>query len=295
MNKNPVDIGGQHDGYFKNSNDVPIIGTVGKMLRDELAAATGAEVRRAVRGGRWTRTTHGLARGFIQANLAILPEQHAFDFLRFCQRNPKPCPLLEVTDPGNPEARLVAPGSDIRTDLPGYRVYRDGKLVEEVGSIRDLWRDDHVAFLLGCSLSFDEVMQDAGISQHHLNEEQGRLAVYVTNIPCERAGAFHGPVVAAMRPIHRKDVVRAVELSSRYPIAHGAPVHIGDPATIGISDITKVDWGRYNLVGPEEIPVFWACGVTPQAIAMATGIPEMITHSAGHMFVTDIRLSTMAQ
>jgi uncharacterized protein YcsI (UPF0317 family) len=261
------------------------------MLREQYARATGAELRQAVREGRWTRTTHGLARGFVQANLAIVPERYAFDFLRFCQRNPKPCPLLEVTDPGDPVACIVAPGSDLRTDLPGYRVYRDGKLAGEVRNIRDLWRPDHVGFLIGCSLSFDEVMQSAGIQQRHLAEEQGRISIYISNIACRPAGMFHGPMVVAMRPIPKSHLIQAIELSSRYPIAHGGPVHVGDPHAIGIEDITKVNWGRYNPLADDEVSVFWACGITPQAVAMACGIPEMITHSAGHMFVTDLRLA----
>ncbi|PQV42354.1 putative hydro-lyase [Paraburkholderia sp. BL21I4N1] len=263
------------------------------MLHEELSSASGQQVREAVRAKKWTRTTHGLARGYVQANLAIVPERYAFDFLRFCQRNPKPCPLLEVGDPGNPEMPRTAPGSDIRTDLPGYRIYRDGSLVEEVSDIEHLWRPDHVSFLLGCSLSFDEILTDAGISQHHLKEENGRISVYITNIACEPAGVFKGPVVVGMRPIARKDVSRAIEITSRYPLAHGGPLHVGDGRDIGISDPTKVDWGRYTPPAEDEIEVYWACGVTPQAVAIASGIPEMITHSAGHMFVTDIELSTI--
>lgn len=160
------------------------------MQRQDWSNATGAEVRAAVREGRWTRTTHGLARGHVQANLAILPQQYAFDFLRFCQRNPRPCPLLEVTDPGNPEAFITAPGSDIRTDLPGYRIYRQGRLVDEVRSIHNLWRDDHVAFLLGCSLSFDEIMQNAGISQRHLDEEEAACLSISRTFPASRPAHF---------------------------------------------------------------------------------------------------------
>ncbi|MCC7276437.1 MAG: putative hydro-lyase [Alphaproteobacteria bacterium] len=265
------------------------------MLRQDLANATGAAVRAAVREGRWTRTTHGVANGFVQANLAIVPERYAFDFLRFCQRNPKPCPIIDVTDPGDPEARIAAPGSDLRTDLPGYRVYRDGKLTEEVRTIHNLWRPDHVGFLLGCSLSFDQVMVDAGIPLRHLAEEQGRVSVYVSGIRCRPAGMFDGPMVVSMRPVPRSMLVRTIEVTSRYPIAHGAPVHVGDPREIGIADPARVDWGRWNPPAADEVPVFWACGITPQAVAMAAGIPEMITHSAGHMFVTDIKLGSTIQ
>lgn len=262
--------------------------------RETFAQAGGRDVRAAVREGRWARATHGLARGYVQANLAIVPERYAFDFLRFCQRNPKPCPLLEVTDPSDPEAKRSAAGSDIRTDLPGYRLYRDGKLIEEVRSIKELWRPDHVAFLIGCSNSMDEVLLGA-IPQRHLESEQGRISVYISNIPCEPAGLFHGPVVVSMRPTPKRLLARAIELSARFPIAHGAPMHVGDPREIGIEDLSKVQWGRFNPVGPDEVPVFWGCGVTPQAIAMACGIPEMITHAAGHMFVSDLKLAALVQ
>ena len=263
------------------------------MTRRELAGATGAEVRAAVRTGRWTQVTHGLARGFVQANLAIVPERFAFDFLRFCVRNPKPCPLIDVTDPGDAEPRRAAPGGDIRTDLPGYRIFRDGELVEEVSSIEKHWRQDHVAFLLGCSNSFDDVMVSAGIPQRHLADDGGRISVYQSDVPCDPAGIFHGPLVVTMRPIPERDLIRSIELSSRFPVAHGGPVHVGNPAAIGIDDLTSVQWGKYNPPGPDDVPVFWACGVTPQAIAMTCGVPEMITHSPGHMFVSDLKLTAM--
>jgi uncharacterized protein YcsI (UPF0317 family) len=263
--------------------------------REMLAQATGGDVRAAVRAGRWARATHGLARGYVQANLAIVPERFAFDFLRFCQRNPKPCPLLEVSDPGDPEAKRSAPGSDIRTDLPGYRVYRDGKLAEEVRSIKELWRPDHVAFLIGCSNSMDEALLAAGIPQRHLETEEGRISVYVSNIACEPVGIFHGPVVVSMRPIPKRLLERTIAVSARYPIAHGAPIHVGDPGEIGIDDLSAVRWGKSNPVSAHEMPVFWGCGVTPQAIAMACGIPEMITHAAGQMFVSDLKLAELVQ
>jgi uncharacterized protein YcsI (UPF0317 family) len=195
-----------------------------------------------------------------------------------------------VTDPGDPEPHLTAPGADIRTDLPGYRVYRDGELVEEVATIEPHWKTDSVAFLLGCSNSFDEILLRHGIAQRHTDGTNGRISVYRSSIECVPAGIFHGPVAVTMRPIPAPDVVRVVELSSRFPIAHGAPVHIGDPAAIGIADLRQVRWGRYNEPGPGDVPVYWACGVTPQAVAMAARIPEMITHSPGHMFVTDLRI-----
>jgi len=261
------------------------------MLRETLANSTGQEVREAIREGRWTRTTHGVAYGYIQANLAIVPEKYAFDFMRFCHRNPKPCPIIDVTNPGDPEARYAAPGSDLRTDLSGYRIYRNGDFVSEVDNIRDQWKPDHVAFLLGCSLSFDAVMIEGGVPLRHLAEEQGRVSVYVSGIECEPAGDFKGPMVVSMRPIPKKLVARAVEITSRHPLVHGAPVHIGDSRDIGIPDPTKVNWGKYNAPADDEVGVYWACGITPQAVAMAAKIPEMITHSAGCMFVTDMKVA----
>lgn len=258
--------------------------------RQSLVHASAEEVRHAVRRGDLTYVTHGLARGYVQANLAILPERFAFDFLRFCLRNPKPCPLIDVLDPGEFEARVAAPGSDIRTDLPGYRIFRDGECIEEVPSIEQCWRDDHVAFLLGCSNSFDEILLRNGIPQRHLEDPNGRISVYRSNIECNPAGPFSGPVAVTMRPIARKDVVHATELSSRFPIAHGGPLHIGDPAELGIDDLSQVQWGAYNPLRPGDVPVFWACGVTPQAVAINAKIPEMITHAPGHMFVTDLRI-----
>jgi len=264
------------------------------MMRAQLERATGTDVRAAVRARKWSRATHGLARGFVQANLAILPERYAFDFLRFAQRNPKPCPIIEVLDPGNPEPAIAASGADIRTDLPGYRVYREGRFTEDRRSIEDIWRKDHVGFLIGCSNSMDELMLEAGISLRHLETEDGRISVYTSTIACQPAGVFHGPMVVSMRPIPASKVTRAVEITSRHPLAHGGPVHIGRPEAIGVPDLSKVEWGKYNPLGVGDVPVFWACGVTPQAIAMACGIPEMITHAAGHMFVTDLRLSSLA-
>ncbi|MBI4182936.1 MAG: putative hydro-lyase [Proteobacteria bacterium] len=262
----------------------------GELTRADLKYASAREVREAIRSGRWTGVTHGLAFGHVHANLAIVPAAHAFDFMRFCFRNPKPCPLLDVTDAGDPEPGNVAPGGDVRTDLSLYRVYRQGRLVGTVPNIVNLWRDDHVAFLLGCSLSFDQALIDAGVPLRHLQSERGRISVYTSNIPCRAAGVFHGPMVVSMRPIKKVHVVRVIEVTSRYPVAHGAPVHVGDPAAIGIADLSRVEWGEYNQPADDEVPVFWACGVTPQAIALASGI-DMITHSSGHMFLTDLRLS----
>jgi len=258
--------------------------------RSALVHAHARDVRAAARRGDLSYVTHGLARGYVQANLAIVPQDYAFEFLLFCLRNPKPCPIVEVLEPGKVELATVAPGSDVRTDLPGYRVYRDGELAEERGSLEDIWRDDHVAFLLGCSNSFDAVLERQGIPQRHLEAPDGRISVYRSNMPCTPAGRFHGNVAVTMRPIPERDVVRVTELSARFPIAHGAPVHIGPPEAIGINDLSQVDWGAYNPLRAGEMPVYWACGVTPQAVALASGVPEMITHAPGHMLVTDLRI-----
>jgi uncharacterized protein YcsI (UPF0317 family) len=262
------------------------------LTRGALAHATPAEVRQAIREGRWTGVTHGMARGHLQANLAIVPLAYAFDFLRFCIANPKPCPLVEVLDAGDPSPRRCAAGADVRTDLSKYRIFRDGRLVDEVPNLRAHWRDDQVAFLMGCSLSFDQAMIEAGIPLRHLDDDTGRISVYRSRIPCEPAGMFHGDMIVSMRPIPAPLVMATIETTARHPIAHGSPVHVGDFASIGIDDPADVYAGRYNPVGPGELPVFWACGVTPQSIAMASGVPEMITHASGHLFMTDLTLSS---
>jgi uncharacterized protein YcsI (UPF0317 family) len=245
-------------------------------------------LRSAIRRAEWSAPTAGLANGFVQANLVVLPHDLAFDFLRFCVRNPKPCPVMEVTDPGDPEPKLTAPGADLRTDVPAYRVFRDGELVEEREDIRNLWRDDLVAFLLGCSFTFDEVLVEAGIPVRHL-EKRRNVPMYRTNRECVPAGRFHGPLVVSMRPIPGALVDRAVEVTARYPAVHGAPVHIGNPAALGIADLAQPDYGEAVTLRAGEVPVFWACGVTPQAIAAASKPPLMITHAPGHMFITDLR------
>jgi len=264
------------------------------LLREDLADASGRDVRAAARSGQWRRATHGLARGYVQANMAIVPKRYAFDFMLFCQRNPKPCPVIDVTDPGDPEARFAAPGSDVRVDLPGYRVFCDGELVAEVSEITDYWRSDSVAFLLGCSNSMDDVLLEARIPQRHLESEDGRISVYTSDIMCAPAGIFRGPVVVTMRPIPQNRLVDAISITARYPMAHGAPVHVGDPRAIGIEDLSRVGWGKYNELRHDDVPVFWACGVTPQAVAAKARIPEMITHAAGHMFVSDLKLTQLA-
>jgi len=245
------------------------------------------EIREEIRRGKYTGVTAGLAPGHVQANLVVLSQDHAYDFLLFCQRNPRPCPLIEVTDVGSPEPAGVAPGADLRTDLPKYRIYRDGELTEEVTDITLYWRADLVAFLLGCSFTFEWALLDAGIPVRHI--EAGRnVTMWRTSIGCRPAGRFHGPMVVSMRPIPVELVPKAVTVTARFPMAHGAPIHIGDPAKIGITDLDHPDWGDPASFRPGDVPVFWACGVTPQAVALASKLPFVITHSPGHMFITDL-------
>ena len=244
-------------------------------------------LRQAIRDGRWRGPTAGLAPGYAQANVVIVSRALAYDFLLFCQRNPKPCPVLEVTEAGSPHP-ACAPGADLRTDVPGYRLYRHGDLVAEVDTLTGLWRDDLVTFLLGCSFTFEAALQRAGLPVRHI--EEGRtVPMYVTRIPCRPAGVFAGPLVVSMRPVPVAEVSRAVQITARYPLAHGAPVHLGDPRAIGIADLDRPDYGDPVTVRPDEVPVFWACGVTPQAVARRAKPELMITHRPGHMFITDLR------
>jgi uncharacterized protein YcsI (UPF0317 family) len=218
----------------------------------------------------------------------VLPRPLAFDFLLFCQRNPKPCPLLDVTDPGSPIPRDLAPSADLRADLPRYRVYQRGELVDEPTDIHRWWRDDLVAFLIGCSFSFEEAMQRAGLPVRHIDEGRN-VPMYRTNIPCKPAGIFQGPTVVSMRPLTVIQTIRAVEITSRFAKAHGAPIHMGNPPAIGIADIARPDFGDSVTIKPDEVPVFWACGVTPQAVLMQVRPELAITHSPGCMFVSDVR------
>jgi uncharacterized protein YcsI (UPF0317 family) len=246
------------------------------------------EMREKIRTREWQGPTAGCCDGYVQANLVVLPKALAYDFLLFCHRNPKPCPVLEVTDPGNPEPSMTAPGADLRTDLPRYRVYKDGKLQRELTDLREIWRDDLVGFLLGCSFTFDVALQRAGVPVRHL-EEGKNVSMYITNRPCRPAGSFSGPLVVSMRPIPSPLISRAVEVTAHFPLAHGAPVHVGDPEAIGIADLNRPRFGDRVSIHAGEVPVFWACGVTPQAVAMHAKPGLMITHSPGHMFITDLR------
>lgn len=254
----------------------------------DLSQATPAELRAIIRNNELIKPTAGMANGYAQANLAILKKEHAFDFLLFCQRNPKSCPLLDVTEIGSPIPKFAAQSGDIRTDIPKYRIYKYGELMEEVTDISDYWEDDMVGFLIGCSFTFEHALLNNDISIRHI-EENCNVPMYKTNISCVEAGIFHGKMVASMRPIPQKDVVRAAQVTSRFPAVHGGPIHIGDPEAIGVSNIQQPDFGDAVTIREGEVPVFWACGVTPQSIAMETKPAIMITHAPGHMFITDIR------
>ncbi len=248
----------------------------------------GKSVREACRRGEFSSPTAGLALGYVQANLVVLPKEFAFDFLLFCLRNPKPCPILEVTEAGEWEAKNLAKGSDIRTDLPCYRVWEKGILIDEPKEIINYWRNDLVSFLIGCSFSFENALIESNIPVRHI--EQGvNVPMYKTHIPCQKAGIFEGPLVVSMRPLKPSQIVQAIEICSHFDKAHGTPIHFGAPETIGISDINKPDFGDTVTIHEGELPVFWACGVTPQAALMQAKIPFAITHKPGHMFVGDLR------
>lgn len=256
--------------------------------RELLKHSRGSDVRERARSGDLTGPTPGLAMGYVQANLVVVPLDLAFDFLLFCHRNPKPCPLLDVTEPGSAEPRLVAPGADLRTDLPRYRVYKEGELVDEPRELGQWWQPDLVSFLLGCSFTFENALLEAGVPVRHL-EAGCNVPMYRTNIPCRPAGVFHGSLVVSMRPLMPAQVVQAVRVCERFPRAHGTPIHFGDPSAMGIRDLGQPDFGDPVEVRRGEQPVFWACGVTPQAVAMESRPPFLITHKPGHMFVTDLK------
>jgi uncharacterized protein YcsI (UPF0317 family) len=251
------------------------------------------EVRRAIRRGDISGHTAGLAPGRVQGNLAILPKDLAADFLRFCTLNPKPCPIIGMSEPGDPAVPALGADLDIRTDLPRYRVWRDGEMVAEPTDIRDVWRDDLVAFVIGCSFSFEEALMADGIPMRHI-ERNTTVPMWRTSIACAPAGPFAGPMVVSMRPLKPADAIRAVQITSRFPAVHGAPVHVGLPESIGIRDIAKPDYGDPIEVKPDELPVFWACGVTPQSVIAAAKPAFAITHAPGSMLVTDLTNSRIA-
>lgn len=252
-----------------------------------------AALRREIRAGRFTGQTSGQCPGFVQGNLVILPKDEADDFLRFATLNPRPCPVIGMTEPGSPFLPTLGGDIDIRSDAPRYRIWRDGRLAEEPTDIGHVWREDLVGFVLGCSFSFEEALLQDGLEVRHI-----RLGVNVpmfrTSIACQPAGRFHGPLVVTMRPYRAADAIRAVQITSRFPAVHGAPVHLGRPDIIGIADLGKPDYGDPVPVAEDEVPVFWACGVTPQAAIAQAKLPFAITHAPGCMLVTDVLNSRVA-
>jgi uncharacterized protein YcsI (UPF0317 family) len=262
-------------------------------MRPGAGAANGRDVRLAARAGTLTGQTSGLAPGFVQGNLAILPRDLAGDFLRFCHLNPKPCPVIGLSEPGSPHVPALGDDIDLTTDLPRYRVWRHGELVEEPTDIRHLWQGDLVGFVIGCSFSFEEALIEDGVPLRHV-ACGANVAMYRTSIPCAPAGPFSGPLVVSMRPLKAADAIRAIQITSRFPAVHGAPVHLGDPTLIGISDLSRPDYGDPVEVRADEVPVFWACGVTPQAVIAAVKPPFAITHAPGCMLVSDRKNSQLA-
>lgn len=248
-----------------------------------------AEARRLIREGKINFQTSGMCLGYAQANLVALPEEYAYDFLLFAQRNPRSCPLLEVLDEGSLSFKYMADGeANVATDIPKYRVYENGVMTGEYKNVARLWRGDLVSFLIGCSFSFESELLEAGVPVRHI-EENRNVPMYNTNIPNEPAGIFRGSMVVSMRPIPREMIVKAVNVTAAMPRVHGAPVHIGDPAVIGIRDINKPDYGDSVTIKDGEVPVFWPCGVTPQAAVMNAKPSFAVTHSPGHMFITDVK------
>lgn len=244
------------------------------------------EWRSAFRSGFVTPTT-GLARGYAQANLVIMHKEYALDFASFCLRNPKPCPLLEIGSPGDPYTKFLAASADIRADIPLYWVYRHGVLVERVGDITSLWTEDLVYFLIGCSFGFEEALLSHGVPVRHI-ENGSNCPMYISNIDCIPAGPFSGKMVVSMRGIPASLVSKAVTITARYPLSHGAPVWVGDPEGLGIKDLDHPDFGDPPVLKPGDVPVFWACGVTAQMVASNAKLPLVIGHAPGHMFIADV-------
>lgn len=257
------------------------------VTHSDLIACSAGEVRAAIRSGAYDGHTAGLAAGKLQCNLAILPEKYALDFLRFCQRNPKPCPIVGVGDSGDPTLPTLGHDIDIRSDVSKYGVFRDGALTDEVTDISDVWGDDFVTVALGCSFTFENALLRNGIPVRHV-EKGLNVPMFRSNIDLVPAGRFGGQMVVTMRPIPQAQVEQAREISRRYPQAHGAPIAVGDPAQIGIPDLARPDWGDAVEIKAGEVPVYWACGVTPQNVLLDAGLPICITHSPGHMLIADV-------
>ena len=254
----------------------------------DLVNESPSEVRKLIREGKIVKPTSGMCAGYAQANLVVLPKDLAYDFLLFAQRNPKPCPILEVSDVGSRTLKKIAKDCDIAQDIPKYRIYKKGELVGEYTDVSEFWQDDFVSFLIGCSFSFESEMIEAGIEIRHITEDCN-VPMYMTNIECESAGIFNGKMVVSMRPIKPDQVVKAVTVTETMPKVHGTPIHIGDPSVIGIKDINKPEFGDAVTINEGEVPVFWPCGVTPQSVIMNVKPDIVITHSPGHMLITDVK------
>ena len=248
---------------------------------------TPSQLWKEIRSGKWTTTTSGVATGYVQANLVMLPKEAAFEFLLFCVRNPKPCPILDVLEPGQVEP-AIAPGADLRTDVPKYRIFRQGKPEKEVTDVSDLFTNDMVSFLLGCSFSFENALLAAGVPVRNI-EEGKNVSMYITSRTCRPAGPFKCPLVVTMRPMTPEKAIRATQVTTRFHLTHGAPVHLGSPHELGIKDLDQPDFGDPVEIKPGEIPVFWACGVTSTLAATSASLPLVITHTPGHMFVSDLK------
>lgn len=254
---------------------------------------TPKELRQRIRHGEHTTNTSGYCPGYVQCNMTILPKEWADEFLQFCQLNPKPCPVLGMADPGSWAIPSLAENLDIRSDIPRYRVFRDGEFAQEVTDIRELWQDDFVTFMLGCSFSFEEALQADGLEVRNVTEGCN-VPMYRTTMDCTPVGRFSGKMVMSMRPFAAADAIRAIQICTRFPAVHGAPLHIGDPAQIGISDLNQPDYGDAVTVNDDELPLFWACGVTPQVAIEQAKPPICITHSPGCMLVTDVLNSKLS-
>jgi uncharacterized protein YcsI (UPF0317 family) len=245
------------------------------------------ELRQLIRSRQWTTPTSGAASGYLQANLVMLPADQAFNFLLFCVRNPKPCPILDVLEPGQTEP-IIAAGADLRTDLPRYNIFENGKFQADVEDISSYFDPSMVSFLLGCSFSFENAMLAAGLPIRNLEEDKN-VSMYITNKACLPAGPFAAQLVVTMRPMTPEQAVRAVQVTTRFHLTHGAPIHLGDHREIGIKNLEQPEFGDPVTIKPGEIPVFWACGVTSQLAATSAPLPRVITHTPGHMFVSDLR------
>jgi uncharacterized protein YcsI (UPF0317 family) len=247
-----------------------------------------SELRRLSAGGKFDKPTAGYCDGYVQANLVALPEEYAADFEMFCRLNPKPCPLLEMVGPDAHHTKKIADNADLTNTIPRYRIWKNGNVHDEVQDIKKYYRQDLVFFLLGCSFSFEEALIKSGIQLTHIREKLN-VSMYRTNIPLQASGPFTGHMVVSMRPIHRSQVAKACIITGRFPDVHGEPVHVGYPEMIGINDLSRVDYGDAVAIEDNEIPVFWACGVTPQNVLLQAAVPFAITHAPGYMFVGDVR------